>query len=460
MSSVTIDGVLAREVLDSRGKPTVEAEVICSDGSRGLAIVPSGASTGKAEAVELRDGDPDRYDGQGVQRAVAHVVEILGPAVLDVDVADQAALDARMIELDGTPQKSWLGANAMLGISLAAAHAAAAALRIPLYEHVNHLWRELPGPPLPAEQAAPRLPLPMTNMISGGLHAGGNLDFQDFLISPVGAPDYATGLEWIVRVYRRLGGLLHEAGYEGRLVGDEGGYGPRLPSNRAAAEFVVRAIEAAGLRPGRDVMLNLDVASTHFWDGVHYRLATDCHSERSEESRPRAQETLRSVQGDERGVQGDHPPVRLSTDQMIDQLAALVDEFPIISIEDGLAEEDWPGWERLTARLGERVILIGDDLFATSIDRLRRGIDVGAANGVLVKVNQIGTLTETLQTMRLAAAAGYVRVVSARSGETEDTTIADLAVGTAAQQIKIGSIVRSERLAKYNRLLRIAEELP
>jgi enolase len=240
-----------------------------------------------------------------------------------------------------------------------------------------------------------------------------------------------------VRIYRRLGGLLHEAGYEGRLVGDEGGYGPRLPSNRAAAEFVVRAIEAADLRPGRDVMLNLDVASTHFWDGEQYRLSASCHSERSEES----------------------PAPPLTSDRMIDQLAALADEFPVLSIEDGLAEEDWSGWQRLTARLGERVILIGDDLFATNIDRLRRGIDGAAANGVLVKVNQIGTLTETLHTMRLAAAAGYVRVVSARSGETEDTTIADLAVGTAAQQIKIGSIVRSERLAKYNCLLRIAEEL-
>jgi enolase len=434
MPAIRIDRVLAREVLDSRGKPTVGAEVICSDGSRGLALVPSGASTGKAEAVELRDGDAGRFDGQGVRQAVANVTEVLGPAVLGMDVADQAAIDERMIDLDGTPQKSWLGANAILGISLAAAHAAAAAQRVPLYQHINRLWRELPGPALPADQAVPRMPVPMTNMISGGLHAGGNLDFQDFLISPTGAPDYATGLEWIVRVYRRLGGLLHDGGFEGRLVGDEGGYGPRLPSNRSAAEFVVRAIEAAGLRPGRDVMLNLDVAATHFWDGEQYRLSNG-RSERSEEP----------------------PAPPLTTDQMIDELAALADKFPILSIEDGLAEEDWSGWQGLTDRIGERVILIGDDLFATNIDRLRRGIQSGVAKGVLVKVNQVGTLTETLQTMRLAAAAGYVRVVSARSGETEDTTIADLAVGTAAQQIKIGSIARSERLAKYNRLLRIAE---
>ncbi len=443
-----IDHVLAREVLDSRGKPTVEVEVVCSDGSRGSAIVPSGASTGKAEATELRDGDAARYDGQGVRRAVENVVEVLGPAVLGIDVADQAAIDQRMIELDGTPQKNWLGANAILGVSLAVAHAAAAAQRLPLYQHINCLWRELPGPDLPADQAAPRLPVPMTNMISGGLHAGGNLDFQDFLISPVGAPDYATAVEWIVRIYRRLGELLNDAGYEGRLVGDEGGYGPRLPSNRAAAEFVMRAIQAAGLHPGRQVMLNLDVAATHFWDGEHYRIAScpsradrhlsgTCHSERSEE-----------------------PPAALRTaDQMIDQLAALADEFPILSIEDGLAEDDWSGWQRLTDRLGERVILIGDDLFATNIERLRRGIDTSIAKGVLVKVNQVGTLNETLQTMRLATAAGYLRVVSARSGETEDTSIADLAVGTAAQQIKIGSVARSERLAKYNRLLRIAEEL-
>jgi enolase len=270
--------------------------------------------------------------------------------------------------------------------------------------------------------------LPMVNMISGGLHAGGNLDFQDFLVMPVGAPSYSIGLEWIVRVYRRLGELLSQAGHEGRLVGDEGGFGPRLASNRQAAEFVVRAIEAARLRPGDDMTIALDVASTHFFDGTHYHLAAT----------------------------GD---ARLSSDEMIDQLVALVDEFPITSIEDGLAEEDWVGWQRLTQRLGGRVRLVGDDLFATNPDRVSRGIDQFVANSVLIKVNQIGTLTETLRTMRLAERAGYGRVVSARSGETEDATIADLAVGTAAGQIKIGSITRGERLAKYNRLLRIEEAL-
>jgi enolase len=437
----TITHVRAREVLDSRGKPTVEVEIVCSDGSRGRAIVPSGASTGAAEAHELRDGDLSRYDGLGVRRAVDNVLRIIQPAILGMDPADQAALDARLIELDGTPQKTRLGANAILGVSLAAAHAAAAVDGVTVYAHINRLWRQVlteswglaarsspldPSHPT-IDPSHPAMPLPMVNMISGGLHAGGNLDFQDFLISPRGAPDYPTGLEWIVRVYRRLGELLQRAGYEGRLVGDEGGYGPRLRPNRAAAEFVVRAIEAANLRPGEDVALNLDVAATHFFVGTRYHLAAT--------------------------------GATLTSDEMIDQLERLVESFPIASIEDGLAEEDWDGWQRLTQRLGSRVTLIGDDLFATNPARLKKGIEMGAANAILVKPNQIGTLSETLQTMRMAVAAGYRRVVSARSGETEDATIADLAVGTAAQQIKIGSVARSERLAKYNRLLRIAEEV-
>ncbi len=413
----------AREVLDSRGAPTVEVEISCGDGSKGLAIVPSGASTGEAEALELRDGDAQRYDGRGVRRAVSHVNDVIGPAVRGLDPADQMALDRRLLELDGTPQKSKLGANAMLGVSLAAAHAAAAARRQPLFEHLCDLWRRVLGP---SQAAEPRLPMPMTNMISGGLHAGGNLDFQDFLIAPVSAPDYPTALEWIVRIYRRLGELLTAAGYEGRLVGDEGGYGPRLKSNREAAQFVVRAIEAGGLRPGEDVSLALDVASSHFYRDGHYHLAATGNA-------------------------------RLSSGEMIEQLAALVAEFPIASIEDGLAEDDWEGWRELHRRLGAEVTLIGDDLFATNPQRVQKGIELQAANGVLVKVNQIGTLTETFETMRLAQQSGLVRVVSARSGETEDTTIADLAVAVAAEQIKIGAIVRSERLAKYNRLLRIAE---
>jgi enolase len=422
----TISQVHAREVLDSRGDPTVEVEIHCNDGSQGRAIVPAGASTGSAEALELRDGDPNRYDGRGVLKAVQHVNHAIRPAMLGLDPVNQMTLDARLCELDATPRKTKLGANAILGVSLAAAHAAAASQCQPLYRHINQLWRSLDAGG--AGPLHPRLPLPMTNMISGGLHAGGNLDFQDFLVQPVGATSFAIALEWIVRVSRRLGRLLADAGYEGRLVGDEGGFGPRLQSNRQAAEFIVRAIEAAQLRPGEDVSIAIDVASTHFYNGTHYRLAAT----------------------------GD---ARLTSAEMIDQLESLVNAFPIVSIEDGLAEEDWAGWAQLTTRLGKRVRLVGDDLFATREDRLRRGIASSVGNSVLIKVNQIGTLSETLRCMRLAQSSGYGRVVSARSGETEDTTIADLAVGSAAKSIKIGAITRSERLAKYNRLLRIEEEL-
>lgn len=425
-----IASLRAREVLDSRGHPTVEVEVHCRDGSSGTAIVPSGASTGKAEACELRDGDLARYDGRGVLKAVANVRQTIAPAVIGLDPSDQSALDARLLELDPTPQKTSLGGNALLAVSLAAAHAGAAATHVPLYLHLNRLWQTVTAGDraLPAASRTCRMPLPMINMISGGLHAGGNLDFQDFLIMPVGAESYRQGMEWSVRVYRRLGALLSAGGYEGRLVGDEGGYGPRLSGNRQAAEFIVRAVEAAGLQAGRDMTLAVDAAATHFFDGECYRLR----------------------------AAGD---ARWTADEMIAHLEALVDEFPIQSIEDGLAEDDWEGWRRLTARLGGRVRLVGDDLFATNAARLQRGIDGQAANSVLVKVNQIGTLTETFRTMRLAAAAGMWRIVSARSGETEDATIADLAVGAAAEQIKIGSVAHGERLAKYNRLLRIEEEL-
>ncbi len=415
-----------REVLDSRGRPTVEVEVSVGGRLAGRAIVPSGASTGAAEALELRDGDMQRYDGYGVLRAVANVNEIIAPALIGTDPSNQLRLDAKLLELDPSPQKSQLGANAILGVSLAAAHAGAAIRQMPLFRYLHACLREVSGEA--DAQFEPRLPLPMTNMISGGLHAGGNLDFQDVLIIPTAAPDFRTALEWIVRVYNRLGGLLSAAGYEGRLVGDEGGYGPRLDSNEQAIEFVVMAIEAAQLRPGDDVTIALDVAASRLFDGHSYRLAIDgCPS--------------------------------LSSSQLIDHMEQLVARYPITSIEDALAEDDWTGWQELTHRLGDHVQIIGDDLFATNPERVRRGIEMRAANSVLVKVNQIGTLTETLSTISLARRAGYGHVVSARSGETEDTTIADLAVGSAAKYIKIGSIVRSERLAKYNRLLRIEAEL-
>jgi enolase len=421
-----ISKILAREVLDSRGRPTVEVDVFVAGELAGRAIVPSGASTGAAEALELRDGDKTRYNGFGVLKAVANVNERIAPALIGTDPADQRALDAKLLALDPSPQKSILGANAILGVSLAAAHAGATVCKIPLYRHLYACLKEVAGDD--SAIPAPSMPLPMTNMISGGLHAGHNLDFQDVLVMPASAPNFRNGLEWIVRVYKQLSKLLEAAGFEGRLVGDEGGYGPRLKSNEQAIEFVVAAIEAARLRPGEDMTIALDIAATHFYDNGNYRLASEANTQ-------------------------------LSSRDMIDRLERLVDEYPIASIEDGLAENDWGGWQELTRRLGDRVQIVGDDLFTTNPARVRRGIELQAANSVLVKVNQIGTLSETLETIVVARQAGFSYVVSARSGETEDSTIADLAVGTAANHIKIGSIVRSERLAKYNRLLRIEAEL-
>ena len=419
-----------REVLDSRGRPTVEVEIHTEDGAVGIALAPSGASTGSSEVLELRDGDTKRYDGLGVLQAVANVNSVIAPALVGKDSANQRLCDMIMNELDDSPQKGELGGNATIAVSLALGNAAAASLRIPLYEHLHRVIQQ--GSSAlgfdPSLFPAPVLPLPETNMISGGLHAGGNLDFQDVLIAPVGASDYPTCLEWIVRVYNRLGKLLRDRGFEGYLVGDEGGYGPRLTSNRDAVALVTQAIEAAGLTPGSDVAITLDVASTHFYHDGKYHLNA------------------------ERGR------VLLSS-EMIDILESWVDEFPIISIEDGLAEDDWEGWQELHSRLGDRILLVGDDLFTTNPERVRRGIELEAANSVLVKVNQIGTLTETIETMALGRQAGFSLVVSARSGETEDSTLADLAVAAAGEQIKIGSIVRSERLAKYNRLLQIAEKV-
>lgn len=422
----TIARLTAREVLDSRGRPTVEVEATASGGAVGRAIVPSGASTGRHEALELRDADRPRHGGRGVLRAVANVEGEIAAALVGRAVEDQAAIDAALIDLDGTPNKSRLGANALLGASLAAAHAAAAARGIELYEHIHDLWRAGVEPGEPAA-GPPTLPMPMVNMISGGLHAGGNLSFQDFLAVPLSAPTYGDALEMLTAIYRALGHVLEAKDQEAHLVGDEGGYGPRLRTNAQAVESLIEALLACGYEPGRDVGIAIDVASSHFYDPLSSTYTLN---------------------------EGSHDSERMI--ELLDHWCRL---YPIVSIEDGLAEDDWEGWSALTQRIGGAVQLIGDDLFATQSERLRAGVERGAANAVLIKVNQVGTLTETLATMHLARQHGYRTIVSARSGETEDTTIADLAVGTAAGQIKIGSVARSERLAKYNRLLRIEAKL-
>ena len=406
----------AREVLDSRGNPTVEVEIHCQSGAWGRAIVPSGASTGKHEARELRDPHQSRYGGKGVGRAVSFVRDLIAPKLLGLRSTDQAKIDRILCDLDGTPDKSRLGANAILGVSLACAHAGAAARNLPLWQYLDSEGRA-------------RLPMPMVNMISGGLHAGGNLDFQDFLLLPLGARTYSEALEMSVRVYRCLGNTLNEHGFEGYLVGDEGGFGPRLQSNEQAIEMILQGIQRAGLTPGREAAVALDVASSHFYRAGTYGL--------------RKGDAVRDF----------------APEEFIALLSRWVDEYPILSIEDGMAEDDWEGWQKLTASLGRRVQLIGDDLFVTNPERLRKGVDARVANSILIKVNQIGTLTETLEVIALARAAGYRPVISARSGETEDTTIADLAVASGAGQIKIGSVARSERLAKYNQLLRIEEQM-
>jgi enolase len=436
-TSETITRIHAREVLDSRGNPTVEVEVTCHRGARGRAIVPSGASTGKHEAHELRDGDPRRYSSKGVLRAIANIQNEILPRLVGVSVTDQTRIDRIMCELDGTPDKSRLGANAILGVSLATAHAAADCQMIPLWQHFRNLMasavasvpRVSDAPNLVglAKPRSPSLPLPMINMISGGRHAGGNLDFQDFLLLPVGAHSFSEALEMAVNAYRALGTLLTEHGFEGVLVGDEGGFGPRLHSNEQAVEVLLQAIEKAGYKPGEQAALAIDVAASQFYRNDRYHLADGTQS--------------------------------LTSEQMVDMLVRWVQSYPILSIEDGLAEDDWKGWQHLTSALGSRVQLIGDDLFVTNPDRLRFGQEIRVANSILVKLNQVGTLTETLEVIALARSLGYRPVISARSGETEDTTIADLAVGTGGGQIKIGSVARGERSAKYNRLLRIGEEL-
>jgi enolase len=407
--------VHAREVLDSRGDPTVEVEIHCRSGAVGRAIVPAGASKGRHEAFELRDGDPARYGGKGVRRAVANVYEPIEPNLLGLKVTEQERIDDLLCELDGTPEKSRLGANAILGVSLACAYASAAIKGVPL-------WRSLS----PARDV-PRLPMPMVNMISGGLHAGGNLDFQDFLLVPIGATTYADALHMAANVYRHLRLTLKDRDLEGALVGDEGGFGPHLKDNREALVLLLDAIQRAGYVAGRDAALGVDVAATQLFRDGGYR------------------------------IRGRSEP--LSAHEVSQLIRQWLDEYPIVSIEDPLAEDDWKGWTKITAALGGRVQLIGDDLFATNPKRLQRGIEDGLANSVLIKLNQVGTLTETLRVIEMARRAGYRPVISARSGETEDVTIAHLAVATGAGQIKIGSVARSERLAKYNELLRIEEQL-
>jgi enolase len=406
---LVIDTVVAREVLDSRGTPTVEAEVMLEGGAVGRAMVPSGASTGAHEAHELRDGG-SRYMGKGVLQAVSNIEEKIAPALCGISALDQAAVDAAMIELDGSDNKSALGANAILAVSMATARAAANGVGLPLYRYLG-------GP------MATLLPVPLMNVINGGAHAANSLDFQEFMLVPHGAPSFKEALRMGTEVFHVLKGLLKDKGLS-TAVGDEGGFAPDL-GNTEAGELLVQAIEKAGYRPGDQISLALDVASTEFFKDGRY--AFDGGSYTSAE--------------------------------MVDQLAALVNRFPIISIEDGVAEDDWDGWALLTEKLGKTVQLVGDDLFVTNTNRLQRGIDLGVANSILIKVNQIGSLTETLQAIDLAGRAGYTSVISHRSGETEDTTIADLSVATRAGQIKTGSLSRSERVAKYNQLLRIEDEL-
>ncbi len=433
-----IEKVHAREVFDSRGKPTVEVEVTCIGARPGRAIVPSGASTGRFEAVELRDRDESRLDGTGVRQAVKNVQTEIAAALVGCDADDHAEVDRRLIELEGTPQKSRLGANAILGTSLAVAYASAEARGLAPVHRFREIWQAVVGLTEAIPDKEPTcdlgrrllLPLPMVNMISGGLHAGRQLEFQDFLILPVGAESYSQALEWIVTVYRRLGQVLTKRGHEGVLVGDEGGYGPKLRTNAEAIELIVEAIDAAGLSPGDDVSIGLDVASTHFFDAASNTYL------------------LPSVS-----------PKPLVAEQLIDLLEQWVEQYPIISLEDPLAEDDWTGWREITERLSGGVQLIGDDLFVTNQARLRQGIEQQVGNSVLIKLNQIGTLSETLETLKLAINSGYWPVVSARSGESEDTTIADLVVATGAGQLKVGSVARSERLAKYNQLLRLEESL-
>ncbi len=425
--NTTIEAVDAREILDSRGNPTVEVDVVLADGSVGRAAVPSGASTGANEAVELRDGDKRRYNGKGVLTAVRNVVETIGPAVTGMDAADQAGLDGMLIDLDGTPNKGALGANAILGVSLAAAHAAAAAHDLPLYRYLGGVGARL-------------LPVPMFNILNGGKHAQDSTDFQEFMVMPVGVATFGEALRAGAEIFAALRSILHDEGHA-TGQGDEGGFAPSLASNEAAVEVILRAIERAGYRPGDEVAIALDPATSELVEGPEAGANRDGRSDGGVRYRlAKEGRTLESA-------------------ELVDLWAAWCDRYPIVSIEDGLAEDDWAGWRQLTERLGARVQLVGDDLFVTNPRFIERGIVEGAANAVLIKLNQIGTLSETLEAIDLSRRAGWAAIVSHRSGETEDTTIADLVVATSTGQIKTGAPSRSERVAKYNRLLRIADEL-
>jgi enolase len=406
--------VAAREILDSRGNPTLEVEVSLESGARGRAAVPSGASRGEHEAVELRDEDPHRYLGKGVLKAVRNVTTHIGPKLIGLDALDQSSIDRVMIQLDGTHNKGNLGANAILGVSLACANAAADLLGIPLFRYLGGIHGHV-------------LPLPHMNILNGGVHADNNLDFQEFMILPVGASTFAEALRMGAETFHHLKSVLKTGGHK-TAVGDEGGFAPDLASNEEAVGLILEAIRGAGYQPGRDICIALDVAASQFFQKGSYVLKAG----------------------------GDSPK---TPREMVDLYADWVNRYPLISIEDAMAEDDWEGWKLLTDRLGRRVQLVGDDLFVTSTERLTRGIEQGVANAILIKPNQVGTLTETMETMERATRAGYSCIISHRSGETEDTAIADLAVATNAGQIKTGSLSRSERIAKYNRLLRIEEEL-
>lgn len=415
MSSM-IDFVQAREILDSRGNPTIEVEVYLEDGTMGTAAVPSGASTGSREALELRDGDKKRFGGKGVLKAVQNVNDDIAEAIAGMDALNQVEIDRTMIDLDGTENKSKLGANAILGVSMAVADAAAKYLGIPLYRYLGNAH-------------ASTLPVPMANIINGGAHADNSVDFQEFMIMPVGAPDFREGLRWMAEVFHALKGLLHDGGFA-TGVGDEGGFAPNLKSNEEAPEFIIKAIEKAGYKPGVDFLIALDPAASEFYDEQKKKYVFKKSDKRE-----------------------------LSSEEMVAYWESWVNKYPIISIEDGLAEGDWDGWKLMTEKLGKRIQLVGDDLFVTNTKILKEGIEKGIANSILIKVNQIGSVTETIEAVDMAKRAGYTAIISHRSGETENTFISDLSVALETGQIKTGSLSRTDRVAKYNRLLRIQDEL-